>query len=195
MPLDPKKKKKRRTVWLIVLAILVLPWIFFPKTLYYSINLAIDANREGFFDKQKQHKYSATSMDNLRALFQATQLYYEANEAMPGADYWMDDLSLYVKTADLKKGEAVKKFVNPRMPAGEGVFGYAFNATLGGAWMENIEDPAATPLIFESKDTEWNANGDPKALQPDPELSGGNHAVTVDGNVVLLRDLLKDNGN
>jgi hypothetical protein len=190
MPLDPKKKKRRIT-WLIVAIAVIVPGVIFGGPV---INVLVDAWRAGFLDAQKQHKYSATSMENLKALFQATLLYYEANEAMPGADYWMDDLSLYIKTADLKKGEAVKKFINPRVTPGEGVFGYAFNEPLSGAWRENIEDPAATTLIFESEDTKWNANGDPKTLQPDPELPDGNQAVTVEGNVVLLRDLLKDVG-
>ena len=92
--------------------------------------------------------------------------------------------------AFLKRGEEVKKFVNPRIAAGEGVFGYAFNSALGGAWMENIEDPAHTALIFESKETGWNAHGDPVELQPDPELDGGNLGVSVEGNAAKLREML-----
>jgi hypothetical protein len=184
------ERRKRRKVWLVVLAVLLLPVVIFPKRTYYLVNAFLDVRRAGFLDKQKQHKYTGTSMENLKALYQATMLYYEANAVMPGAEVWMDDLKPYIKTADLKRGEEVKKFVNPRIAAGVGVFGYAFNSALSGAWMENIEDPAHTALIFESNDTVWNAHGDPAELQPDPELDGGNLGVSVEGNAAKLKEML-----
>ncbi len=189
------KKKKRRKVWLIVLVVLLLPVILFPRRTYYLFNAFFDLQKSGAFDAVTQHKYSATSMENLKALHQAVSLYYESEGVLPEASGWMDAAKTYVRTNDLKKGEEMKKFVNPRVPAGNGVFGYAFNSALSKVYMDEVKDPASTPMIFESKDTKWNAFGDPKDLQPDPELSGGNNAVTVDGNAVLLRDLLQPEGN
>lgn len=189
---DEAKRKKRKRIWFIVLGLLLLPVVLFPKTTYYRINAAIDLVRfAGKSKEPKKHDYSGTSMENLRALHQAVSLYYESEGIYPDANGWMDAAKGYVKTADLKKGEEMKKFVNPRIPEGEGVFGYAFNAALSMGYREDVADPASTALIFESKDTKWNANGDPATLQPDPELDGGNNAVTVEGNAVPLKQLLK----
>ena len=185
------KKRRRRGIWLGALGAVAIAGFVFGAPI---VNALVDAWHAGFFEKgPAKHAYGGTSLDNLRALYQATQLYYDANEAMPGAATWMDDLKIYIHTNDLKTGEEMKKFVNPRLPAGDGVFGYAFNSALGGAFKENIKDPSHTVLIFECKDTKWNASGDPAKLRPDPELEGGDFAVTVDGNVVPLRDLLDKN--
>ncbi len=185
-----ERKKKRRKVWLIVLIVLLLPVVIFPRRTYYLFNAFFDLRKSGAFDNVKQHKYSATSMENLKALYQAVSLYYESEGVLPEASGWMDAAKNYVRTNDLKRGEELKKFVNPRFPAADGVFGYAYNAALSKAYLDEVKDPAKTPMIFESMDTRWNAFGDPKDLQPDPELSGGNNAVTADGNAALLRDLL-----
>lgn len=189
---DEAKRKKRKRIWLIVLGLLLLPVVLFPKTTYYRVNFLIDAI--GFArsaEDVKKHDYSGSSMENLRALHQAISLYYESEGVYPDAAGWMDAAKGYVKTADLKKGEEMKKFVNPRIPEAEGVFGYAFNIALSMGYREDVADPAGTALIFESKDTKWNAHGEPALLQPDPELDGGNNAVTVEGNAVPLKQLLK----
>lgn len=186
-----QKKKRRRRAWLIVLVVLLLPVVLFPKRAYYTVNAFVDLYRAGTMDAQKQHKYSATSMENLKALYQAVSLYYESEGVMPEAAGWMDAAKTYVRTADLKKGEEMKKFVNPRLREGEGIYGYAFNSALSLAYREDIEDPATTPMIFESKDTRWNAHGEPSMLQPDPELEGGNQTITADGSVIALKELVE----
>ncbi len=187
MAIDARKKKKRRTVWLLIAGAIIVPGVIFGGPI---INAFMDLWRGGFLDATEQHKYSATSMENLKALHQAVSLYYESEGVLPEANGWMDAAKTYVRTNDLKKGEEMKKFVNPRFPVGEGVFGYAFNSALSMKYLDEIEDPGKTPMIFESKDTKWNAFGDPAMLQPDPELGGGNQAVTADGNAVRLKDLL-----
>ena len=152
--------------------------------------VAIDAWEAGFFEKVEQGEYNGTSMENMKALYQATMLYYESEGAMPHAAGWMDAAKTYVKTADLLEREEMKKFVNPNVPAGPGVFGYAMNSELSEAYLDELEDPARTPMIFDSADTSWNAHGLPSEIAPDPELPGGNRAVTVEGNVTELRKLL-----
>ena len=190
MVTDPKKKKKR-VIWAIVAVVVIVPGIIFGGPI---INAFMDGYRGGFFDAAKQHRYSATTMENLKALYQAVALYNESEGMLPEASGWMDAAKTYVRTNDLKKGEEMKKFINPRFPAGEGVFGYAFNIELSMAYLDEIEDPAQTPMIFESKDTRWNAFGHPADLQPDPELEDGNQAVTADGTAVALKKLLQPNG-
>jgi hypothetical protein len=185
-----EKKRKRRKGCLVVLAVLLLPVVLFPKRIYYTLNAFLDVQKAGFLDATKQRKYSASSMENLKALYQAVSLYYESEGVMPHAAGWMDAAKTYVRTNDLKRGEEMKKFVNPRIEGGEGVYGYAFNDALSGVYREDVADPAGTPMIFESSDTAWNAHGEPAALQPDPELEGGNLAVTAEGSAKPLRDLL-----
>jgi hypothetical protein len=187
-------KKKRKKAWLIVIAVLLLPVAIFPRRTYYTINAAVDVIRFSKRDDAKQHRYSATSIENLKALHQAVSLYYESEGVLPEASGWMDAAKTYVRTNDLKRGEEMKKFVNPRITAGDGVFGYAFNSILSLRYLDEIEDPGMTAMIFESSDTKWNAHGSPQRLQPDPELPGGNNAVTVDGNAVILRELLRSDG-
>ena len=152
--------------------------------------VAIDAWEAGFFEKVEQGEYDGSSMENMKALHQATMLYYEAEGMMPHAAGWMDAAKTYVKTADLLEGEEMKKFVNPNFAPGPDVYGYAMNSELSEAYLDELEDPARTPMIFDSADTRWNAHGLPQEIAPDPELPGGNHAVTVEGNVVELRELL-----
>ncbi len=154
------------------------------------LQVAKDAWDAGFFEKVVQGEYDGSSMENLKALHQATMLYYEAEGVMPHASGWMDAAKTYVRTADLLEGEEMKKFVNANLPAGPGVFGYAMNSELSEAYLDELEDPARTPMIFDSADTSWNAHGLPWEIAPDPELPGGNRAVTVEGSVVELRKLL-----
>ena len=188
MAKEPRRRKRK--VWVIIIVVLLLPVILFPRNTYYLVNAFIDLRRTGAFDPVTQKKYAGTSMENLKALHQAIALYYESEGIMPEASGWMDAAKTYVRTNDLKKGEEMKKFVNPRIPPGEGVFGYAFNVALSQVYREDVADPDKTPMIFESRDTKWNAFGDPAEMQPDPELAGGNNAVTVEGNAVPLKDLL-----
>ena len=150
----------------------------------------IDASEAGFFERVEQGEYDGSSMENMKALYQATMLYYEAEGVLPHAAGWMDAAKTYVKTADLLEGEGMKKFVNPNFDPAPDVFGYAMNSELSEAYLDELDDPARTPMIFDSADTSWNAHGLPSEIAPDPELPGGNRAVTVEGNVVELRELL-----
>lgn len=189
MALDVRKKKKR--AWLIVFGVAGAVGLVF---LVPIVQVAIDAYNAGFFDESEQGEYDGTSMDNMRSLYQATMLYYEAEGAMPHASGWMDAAKSYVRTADLLEGEEMKKFVNPNFPPGPGVYGYAMNSVLSEAYLDELEDPARTPMIFDSGDTRWNAFGLPSNIAPNPELPGGNKAVTAEGNVVELRELLGEPG-
>lgn len=187
MGMESDQKKKRRNLWLGGAAFALVLGGYF---LWPIIDVYFDARREGFFDEATKKEYEGTSMDNLKAQFQAIALYAESEGALPDASGWMDAAKMYLRTADLKKGEEMKKFINPRFPTGDGVFGYAFDFAHSQAYLDEIPDPATTPLVFESADTKWNANGEPAKLQPQPELPGGNRTVTAEGAVAALKDLI-----
>ena len=185
--MEQRVGKRRKRAWLVGCGVAVAVSLVFLFPLW---QVAIDAYNAGFFETVEQGEYDGSSMENMKALHQATMLYYEAEGAMPHAAGWMDAAKTYVKTADLLEGEEMKKFVNPNFEPGPGVFGYAMNSELSEAYLDELEDPARTPMIFDSADTSWNAHGLPWEIAPDPELPGGNRAVTVEGNVVKLRELL-----
>ena len=183
---DDVNRLKKKRAWQIGCGLaavigLVLAW---PV-----LKLLKNAYDEGFFDRAEKIEYNATSIENMKALWQAMELYHVSEGEYPHASGWMDAAKPYLKTADLLDGEEMKKLVNPNLPASEDVFGYAMNSELSQAYKDEVEDPARTPLIFDSGDTSWNAFGLPGEIAPDPELPGGNRAVTVDGAVVLLREL------
>lgn len=185
MAIDEARKKK--TAWQIGFGLTGAIVLIFAVPV---INTAYDLYKEGFLSKENQTEYSGTSMKNMRAMHQAVMLYYEAEGMLPHAAGWMDAAKTYVKTADLLEGEEMKKFINPNLASKDGVFGYAMNLELSEAYTDEVEDPAQTPMIFDSGDTSWNAFGLPGKIAPDPELPGGNKTVTVEGNVVELKDLL-----
>lgn len=185
---DESKKKKRR-VRLIVLLVVLSPILIFSKQIYYAINALADAQRAGMLDATKQHKYQGSVEDNLKALYTAIKQYEESEGALPNAEGWMDAARAYVRTNDLKEGEEMKKFVNPRISGKDGEYGFAFNSKLSGAYSDEVKDPKKTPLIFESTDRAWNASGSPAQKQPSPPLDGGNMLVTVDGTVTTFDKL------
>lgn len=115
---------------------------------------------EGFFDKPPMRAYQGDSKANLRAIYQAMQLYYDSEGQYPYAEGWMDAAWSRLRTADMTEEEAKKKLRRPGLTDG---FGYGFNAAFGAKIKSDVADPAKTPLVFESQSTDWNHSGDPKA--------------------------------
>ncbi len=124
-----------------------------------------------------KHEYSATSEENLKALYQAMSMYHDSEGQYPEANGWMDAISNRLKTNDLQKGEEMKKLVRPDLLEQDGKYGYAMNDAASAKYKDDIKDPAKTPLLFESKTTEKNAHGDPKE-------SRIGMAITVDGTIL-----------
>ncbi|MFQ3669409.1 MAG: hypothetical protein SNJ61_11045 [Fimbriimonadaceae bacterium] len=146
-----------------------------------------DFARAGFLSRTNDRRqYSGTSMENLKALHAAMMLYHESEGQFPDAAGWMDAIEDRLVTATLPREEAVKKLVNPVLPEAEGVYGYAMNSAASGKFVDDIEDPADTPLIFDSRSTGRNAHGRPEDLLPDPPRPGGNLGISVDGRVLRL---------
>ena len=177
------KVLKKLFLWLGIALIAVIgycAWRFGP--------VLMAAYREGFFDNPEMRKYEGTSRDNLKALHTALMLYHDSEGQFPDAAAWMDAIKNRVKVADMAEAEAMKKFVNPMVrPGGAGSFGYAMNDAASKKYKDDLKDKGKTILIFDSRETGWNAHGDPKALMPSPPRPGGNLAITVDGTIVKLK--------
>ena len=134
--------------------------------------------------KQEQRKYEGTSQVNLKAIYTALIGYHDSEGQFPDASGWMDEAKKRIKTADLAKEEAIKKLINPlALPAREGVYGYAMNDAVSRRFKDDIKTPDETPLVFASKQTGWNAHGDPKTDKAERSAL----AVTVSGKIIVLK--------
>jgi len=177
-----KTKATLRFVGLILLGgILYAGWRFGPAI--------VDFYKAGLFDSvlspRELRKYQGTSIDNLRAMYTAMNLYHESEGQFPNADGWMDALKPYWRTDDMAEKEALKKFVNPLVqPSKEGVYGYAMNDAASAKYKDDVSNGETTPLIFDSSQTGWNAHGKPEKLLPKPERQGGNLAVSITGQLL-----------
>ena len=140
---------------------------------------------EGLFSDERDRKYKASDVENLKALYKALSNYHESEGQFPKADKWMDAIKSFGAASDLAKGEAEKKFVSPSLVGKSGQYGYAMTDAASEKYKGDIKDPK-TPLLFDSSDTARNAHGDPKKLLPSPPRSGGNLAIAVDGTIVKL---------
>ena len=162
-PIAPEPPKKRRKGCLIagsVIGVLILGIaIWFGPTLMVAF-------RHGFFDKgPEKHAYSATSEENLKAMYTAMMLYHDSEGQFPQGDGWMDALKDRIRSNDLKKGEAEKKLIRPDLLDQPNKYGYALNDAASGKYIDDIKDPDKTPLVYESKQEQKNAHGDPKQDQ------------------------------
>jgi hypothetical protein len=132
----------------------------------------------GMLEKHEQVAWDGDSEQNLKAIHQALLLYQDSEDMLPEANGWMDAAILRLKTADLKEGEAEKKLQRPGVD--DEAYGYAFNTEASQNHTEDIADPDL-PLVFETQEGEWSANGTPE----DIGLTGG-LAVTISGEVKRL---------
>lgn len=154
-------KKRRKGCWItsgVFAAILVVAGLFFGPTLkdFYKRGLL-----DFILNPPKKHAYSASSEENLKALYTAMALYHESEGQYPDASGWMDGLKGYLEPNDLQKGEGQKKLIRPDFLGQDGKYGYAMNDAASAKYKEDIKAPKDTPLIYESKDTGRNAHGDP----------------------------------
>ncbi len=149
--------------------VLVGGLIYFAPIIKAVLKLGLPSGPE-------MRQYDGTSADNLKALRTALMLYHDNEDHFPEAAGWMDAIATQVRTNDLAPAEAAKKFHRPGLPPDQ--FGYALNDKAGGKYKGDLKDPK-TPLLFESKDGQRNAHGDPSS-------SKGAQAITIDGILVRL---------
>jgi hypothetical protein len=174
------KKRIRLAVWSTVIGMVVaLAWYFLLAPLYHI------AHGAGLLERHDMRTYSGTNEDNLRALYTAANNYHETEDTYPDSAKWMDQIKNRIRANDMAEQEAEKKFINPLYPARAGLYGYAFNDALSGKYKGDIKDPK-TILIYDSKDTRWNAHGKPSDSMQPPGAPGGNEGITVDGSIVQI---------
>jgi len=168
------KKKRRRGCWIAVGVVLVVLVVWVGPVVR-------DAIKSGFFgalfNSSRNEKYSASSQENLKAMYRALELYHESEGQYPHSEGWMNAIANRIDTENLAKGEAEKKLIRPDLLGKTGEYGYAMNDAVSAKYKDDIKDKAKTPLIFESKQTEKNAHGDPAK-----ERRGW--AIAVDGTIL-----------
>lgn len=145
-------------------------------------------------------QYEGSLTENLKAVYQALELVHESEGAYPPAAEWMDQAIVRLRTHDLIPGEEFKKLMDPavgRMPnpyrtgmgptaGGAWAFGLAFNEEFAGKYKEDVAGYKDRPLIFVSKDSEWNAAGRPSDLAPAWDRTDRTWGITADGRVITL---------
>jgi hypothetical protein len=171
-----------RKILKVIAALFALLLVYF---LWFWAPVLWDVWQAGMLDKVDKREYHGTSMDNLRALHTGLMLYHDSEGQFPFGSGWMDAVLPRIGAGDMKKEESAKKLVHPMFwPPNGKEFGYAFNDSCSEKYIEDIEDPERTPLVFDSSDTGRNAHGDPSNLLPNPPREGGNQGVSVSGAAI-----------
>lgn len=127
------------------------------------------AARNGLLSKQEKQDYVADQKGNLKAMYNALLLYQESEGQLPHASGWMEAIESRLNTADLKDGQATKKLHRPGRSGND--FGYAMNNAFSAKYLADVKDQKA-PLIYESKQTQRNANGDGSKDRDGMAISG-----------------------
>lgn len=100
----------------------------------------------------------------------------------PAPDSWADKLKSYCKDEYV--------FHSPHIGGAHDEdrdeFGYAYYRPLGGLSLDKVQSPAEVPLIFDSSDMRWNANGDLSLLPDPPRWDGKNLLAFLDGHVAQV---------
>lgn len=114
------------------------------------------------------------SQSNLKQLaLGVIQYTQDHDEKLPDADKWVDEIMPYVKL------QAVF-----RDPAAPGLrWGYAFNRTLSGVALADLDAPAATVLLFESTSGKKNASDTGESIPMPGRHSSGTDYALADGHV------------
>ncbi len=87
-------------------------------------------------------------------------LYLESHDgAGPFPNTWMDQIEPYAKNPAV--------FIAPNKERKQDEFGYAYYRRLGHVELSAVLNPEEVPMVFDSHDLSWNANGGLDLL-PDP---------------------------
>lgn len=175
---NPPKRRKKGCLW----ALAILGVIF--VLVGWRINWNFAAIRDIVSLAQKatqdvpQSSYAVSREANLKAIYTAMMLAHDSDGQFPDASSWMDAIKTRLRTTDLPESEAVRKLMNPRH-GGPKEWGYAINPAVAGKFQEDIKNPDETPLIYESRQTQWNASGDPRS-----DLMDQGWAISVSGKIL-----------
>lgn len=148
------------------------------------ISVIVPFNCNGKWDARR-----AGSISNLKQIALAHEAYVADFDGFgPPPVSWADSLAPYTspRTVDYKKNYSLN-FWSPhddRQVDGDGnEFGYAYFRPLGGVQVSSIAHPADVPIVFDSSDLRWNANGDLSLLPDPPRWNGKNLIAFLDGHV------------
>lgn len=115
-----------------------------------------------------------TSQSNLKQLALGIMQYaQDHDEKMPDADSWVTEIMPYVQSGAV--------FQDPAVLGGK--WGYAYNRNLSGVSLADVDDPAATVLLFESATGKKNAADAGKSLPAVGRHDGGTNYAFVDGHI------------
>jgi hypothetical protein len=131
-------------------------------------------------DKPIDAKYEGDSKARLKALHTAAIAFHQSEEMFPDEDEWMADLLKFMKTSDLKEGEAERKLIRPDLEGQKGKYGYAMNKAVAAKYKNDLKDPKVV-MFFECKNPVEQAVGDP-AADAIPKAN----AITLDGTLIML---------
>jgi hypothetical protein len=175
---------KRRWFLFVVFAVpIVILGIWLGPLVWAAFNTGIIQDQ---LSEEQVREYSGDSADNLKNIHSALMLYHDSEGFFPSADDWMDEALLRMQAADLKEGEARKKVAHPQFWDQEDAYGYAFNESVAEKYIDEIENPDETFLVFDSSDLSRNASGSVAELAPEPARPGGNQGITVGGDIKPL---------
>lgn len=130
---------------------------------------------QAYLFPEPKKQYKGDNEAHLKALYTALMLYHDSEDKFPEANGWMDAIENRLFTNDLERNEGKKKLIRPDLAGQADAYGYAINPAAAGKYKDDIGSKD-TVLIFESKSTARNAEGDPNS-----ERSG--MAITVDGKI------------
>lgn len=128
-----------------------------------------------------EEEYEANEcLSNVKQIVLGFLMYaQDHDEHLPPADKWMDEMYPYMRNEEILRC--------PEAP--ELGYGYAFNADLSGANLDEIDNPSEIVLIFDSRLGTRNAAGGPEALADPPRHNDGNNYGFVDGHAKWSREL------
>jgi hypothetical protein len=133
----------------------------------------------------------AGSISNLKQIALAHEMYLlDFDGYGPAPATWADLLAPYTspRIVDYKKDYSLL-FKSPHNRQGDGddqEYGYAYFRPLGGVQLSSISNSADVPVIFDSSDMRWNANGDLSLLPDPPRWKGTNLIAFLDTHVARI---------
>lgn len=131
----------------------------------------------------KQGSRKAASIGHLKEIAQAHAFYLADFDGFgPSPASWADQLSAYDLAAPIFWSSHDDRELTSLEEFNEG-YGYAYFQPLEEAKEWAVQNPEEVPLVFDSSDMRWNANGDLSLLPDPPRWDGKNLIAFLDGHV------------
>ena len=148
------RSRRKAMLWTLAITAVVIGYVGFR----FGPDL-LTAYRAGFLEKEVKHAFKGDSKKNLELIAQALIKYHESEGEFPPKDQWMDAISRYLRTNDLRAGEEEKKLHDPSLSPAE--YGYAMNEAIAGKYVDDLPEKKNTILVYFSKQKDRSAVGDP----------------------------------